>query len=243
MNRELDNFIEFIKEEKHVSLNTELSYQRDLRKLCKYASEHGITDVSGLNETNLTSFILNMEEQGFSAATISRTIASVKAFVAYLLKEGRLLEDISAVLKAPQVKKKEHRNLSAEEMFLLLEQPDCGTAKGIRDKAMLELLYSTGIRVTRLIELKTTDVNLKLGYVKCNSQTFMIGREAQRSMAKYLEEARGYFVKSQQSDLLFFNCSGAPMSRQGFWKMLKNYAKKAGIKSEITPHTIRNSMK
>jgi len=243
MNRELDSFIEFIKKEKQISLNTELSYRRDLLKLCKYGAEHGIRDVSQLKKTNLTSFILNMEEQGFSPATISRTIASVKSFVAYLLKSGKISEDISVVLKAPKVEKKKQKYLSAEDMFLLLEQPDVKTSKGIRDKAMLELLYSTGIRVTQLIDLNVDDVNLKLGYVKCNNQTISIGREAQKCLAKYITDARGYFVKSEESELLFFNCSGSAMSRQGFWKMLKGYAKQAGIESEITPHTIRNSMR
>lgn len=243
MNHELDGFIEFIKKEKQISLNTELSYRRDLLKLCKYEAEHGVNDVSQLKKTNLTSFILNMEEQGFSPATISRTIASVKSFVAYLVKTGKLSEDISVVLKAPKVEKKKQQSLSSEEMFLLLDQPDTNTSKGIRDKAMLELLYSTGIRVSQITELKLEDVNLKLGYVQCNNQTLSMGREAQKSLAKYITDARGYFVKAHTSNLLFFNCSGASMSRQGFWKMLKGYAKKAGIESEITPHTIRNSMR
>ena len=243
MNRELDGFIEFIKTEKQVSLNTELSYRRDLLKLCKYGAEHGIDNVSQLKQTNLTSFILYMEEQGFSPATISRTIASVKAFVTYLVKKGKLSEDISVTLKAPKVVKKKQQYLSSEEMFSLLEQPDCETSKGMRDKAMLELLYSTGIRVTQLIDLKVDDVNLKLGYIKCDNQLLPIGREAQKFLAKYITDARMDFPNAKQSDLLFFNCSGAMMSRQGFWKMLKGYAKKAGIESEITPHTIRNSMR
>ena len=243
MERELDNFIYYIKNEKHMSVNTEMSYRRDLLKLCKYEAEHGVHNVGQITATNLTSFILDMEGKGFSPATISRTIASVRAFIVWLYRDKKIDEDVSVVLKAPKVEKKKQTTLSSEEMFLLLDQPDETTYKGMRDKAMLELLYATGLRVTQLIELCMEDLNLKLGYVKCNQQTIQIGREAQRSLAKYVTEARNVFVKTGDSPLVFFNCSGTEMSRQGFWKMLKGYAKQAGINSEITPHTIRNSMK
>lgn len=243
MEHELEKFIDYIKNEKHMSVNTELSYRRDLKKLCQFEKEHGVDSIEQITSTNLTSFILHLEQQGFSPATISRTIASVKSFVAYLLKENKISEDVSIVLKAPKVEKKQHKPLSSEELFLLLEQPDENTKKGIRDKAMLELLYSTGIRVTQLVSLHVDDINLKLGYVKCEGRSIQMGREAQRTLAKYMTEARSAFVKTEDKSLLFFNCSGSDMSRQGFWKMLKGYAKQAEIESEITPHTIRSSLK
>lgn len=243
MEQELDDFIEFIRNEKHMSVNTEMSYRRDLLKLCKYEAEHGVFDVKQITQTNLTSFILFLEEKGFSPATISRTIASVKAFISYLAVNKKIDGNITLTMKAPKIEKKKQHTLSFDEIFKLLEQPDESTFKGMRDKAMLELLYATGIRVTQLISLEMDDINLKLGYIKCNQQTIQISREAQRSLAKYITEARSVFVKNNDSCLVFFNCSGTGMSRQGFWKMLKNYAKQAGIESEITPHSIRNSMK
>ncbi len=243
MEHELEKFIEYITNEKRMSVNTALSYKRDLKKLCKYESEHGVDSVEQITSTNLTSFILYMEQQGFSPATISRTVASVKSFVAYLVNEKKLNEDISVVLKAPKVEKKKHTPLTSEEVFRLLYQPDINKDKGIRDKAMLELLYCTGIRVTQLISLKVEDINLKLGYVKCDQQNIQIGREAQMALAKYITEARSSFVKNGDKSLLFYNCSGSEMSRQGFWKMLKGYAKQAGIESEITPYTVRSSLK
>lgn len=243
MERQLDEFINYIREVKHASVNTEMSYRRDLRKLCRFEREHGVNDVSQITATNLTTFLLEMEAQGFSPATISRTVASVKSFVSFLVMNRRLGEDVASRLKAPRVIKRETKTLSQEEMFLLLDQPDLTTSKGIRDKAMLELLYSGGLRVTQLIGLKLDDVNLKHGYVTCESGTVPIGREAQKALLKYVDEARATFVKGPEDTLLFYNCSGTEMSRQGFWKMLKGYAKRAGIESDITPHVIRSSMR
>lgn len=243
MEHELEKFIEYIKNEKHMSVNTELSYRRDLKKLCQFLHSHGIDTVTRISSTNLTSFILDMEQKGFSPATISRTIAAVKSFVAYLVKEGRIGENVSVVLKAPKVEKKQHTPLSEDEMYLLLTQPDENTSKGIRDKAMLELLYDSKIRVTQLVALKISDVNLKVGYIMCDEKSLSLGKEAQKSLSRYINEARKSFVKTHDDMQLFYNCSGSVMSRQGFWKMLKGYAKQAGIQSEITPYTIRNLSK
>lgn len=205
----------------------------------------GITEVSEITVTHLHSYILYLEKNNFAAATISRNIASIKAFYHYLFKEGKVSEDISEVLKPPKIEKKIPEILSEEQVNRLLEQPGTGSPKEIRDKAMLELLYATGIRVTELISLKVTDVNLKLGFIVCRDnnkeRVVPFGRKAKNALLRYLESARRDMIENEEEDTLFVNYSGQPMSRQGFWKLIKYYAKKAGIEEDITPHTLRHS--
>lgn len=205
----------------------------------------GITKVSEITVTHLHSYILYLEKNNFAAATISRNIASIKAFYHYLFKEGKVSEDISEALKPPKIEKKIPEILSEEQVNRLLEQPGMGSPKEIRDKAMLELLYATGIRVTELISLKVTDVNLKLGFIVCRDnnkeRVVPFGKEAKNALLRYLESARRDMIENEEEDTLFVNYSGQPMSRQGFWKLIKYYAKKAGIEEDITPHTLRHS--
>jgi integrase/recombinase XerD len=184
-------------------------------------------------------------ENHFAAATISRNVASIKAFVHYLCKEGIIEENIAEGLKAPKIEKKMPEILTPEEVIWLLEQPKGDTPKELRDKAMLELLYATGIRVTELITLKVSDVNMQMGYIICRDgskeRVIPFGAAAKKAMTNYLEKAREVMLFDLKSDILFVNCSGQPMSRQGFWKLIKYYAKKAGITADITPHTLRHS--
>ena len=184
--------------------------------------------------------MLYLEQEGFAAASVSRMIASLKAFFRYLAKNG-LTGDYAEALKAPKVEKKKKEQLSADELFRLLDQPSKDTGKGIRDRAMMELLYATGIRVSDLIALQVSDLNLKLGCVTCRQQTISFGRETQMALARYLSAARHSFIKGMDSELLFLNCSGGTMSRQGFWKLMKGYAKAAGIQTDITTNMIRKT--
>lgn len=242
MEREVEKFLVYLEETKKKSENTRVSYQRDLNKLIRHLREKNIVKVEQISVTHLESFILHMEQQGFAAATISRMIASIKAFYRYLVKQGVVQEDCAENLKGPRVEKKEKKEeLSSDEVFRLLEQPAKDTYKGIRDRAMLELLYATGIRVSDLINLKMSDINQKIGCVTCRQQTFDYGRETQRALAKYISKARKSIMKKGESDVLFVNCSGTVMSRQGFWKILKAYAKEAGITTDITTSMIRKN--
>lgn len=245
MEREIDEFITFLHVVKKTTLNTELSYRRDLLKLQKYLQMQGIQSTKDITTTVLNSYILDLEKHGFAVATISRNIASIKAFMQYLIRKGKGSESVLQVLKSPKVEKKAPEILTKEEMFCLLEQPDLKTNKGIRDRAMLELLYATGVRVTELVSLKVSDVNLKLDYITCRDiereRSIPLGREACLALERYLKAVRPAMCKGNNKDLLFFNCSGSAMSRQGFWKLVKHYAKRAGIMSDITPHTIRHS--
>lgn len=245
MEKEICAFISYLHNVKKTSANTEMSYKRDLEKVRHFMEEQGIADVCKITVTNLNSYILNLERNNFKAATVSRNIASIKAFYHYLFKEGIVKEDISEVLKAPKIEKKIPEILSMEEVVRLLEQPKGDTPKEIRDKAMLELLYATGIRVTELISLKVTDVNLQMGFIICRDtdkeRVIPFGTEAKNALIRYLDGTRDEMIDAPDSEILFANCSGQSMSRQGFWKLIKYYAKKAGITDDITPHTLRHS--
>ena len=245
MEREIMNFISYLHNIKKTSNNTELSYKRDLGKMRQYLEENGISGLNDITEEVLDSYIVYLEENQFAAATISRNIASIKAFFHYLAKEAVIEKYISVGLKAPKIEKKMPEILTPEEVIWLLEQPKGDTPKEIRDKAMLELLYATGIRVTELITLKVSDVNMQMGFIICRDgsreRVIPFGAAAKKAMTNYLEKARNVMLFDLQSDILFVNCSGQPMSRQGFWKLIKYYAKKAGIMADITPHTLRHS--
>lgn len=242
---QIQSFILYLHNVKHTSENTELSYHRDLNKVKAYLEEQGITDIKKVTSTTLNSYVLYMEKNKFSAATISRSIASLKAFYHYLYREGSVTEDAAEQLHAPRIEKKMPAILSMDEVVRLLEQPSGDSPKEIRDKAMLELLYATGIRVTELITLKKSDVNLQLGYIICRDaskeRVIPFGNAAKDALIRYLNESRAVLIHDPDSEYLFANCSGKPMSRQGFWKLIKSYAKKAGIVEDITPHTLRHS--
>ena len=245
MDEEIRLFTGYLEEIKKLSCNTVMSYHGDLTKMAVYMKEQGITSTADIRGTTLNAYVLHMEKNGMSAATISRYIASMKAFFEYLVRERILDEDPSFFLKPPKVEKKLPGILTVEEMEHLLEQPLGNNPKGMRDKAMLELLYATGMRVTELITLKVTDLNQRLSYVICRDgekeRVIPYGPKAQAALETYLKDAREELLKGTISDLLFVNCSGNLMSRQGFWKLIKQYAAKAGIETDITPHTIRHS--
>ena len=245
MENEINAFMIYLHNIKKTSENTVMSYRRDLVKVKNYLEEQGIEDVRKITSTNLNSYILYLEKNKFSAATISRNIASLKAFYHYMCKEGMVAEDVAETLHAPKIEKKMPEILSTDEVVRLLEQPSGDSPKEIRDKAMLELLYATGIRVTELITLKLSDVNLQMGYIVCKDsgkeRVIPFGNEAKSALIRYLEGTRASMISDADSEYLFANCSGQPMSRQGFWKLIKYYATKAGIVADITPHTLRHS--
>lgn len=245
MEKEITTFITYLHNVKGTSKNTEMSYKRDLDKVRHFMAERGICEVSAVSSQDLGDYVKYLEDNKFAAATVSRNIASLKAFYHYMLQVGCVAEDLSEQLKAPKIEKKVPEIMSPEEVIRLLEQPTGDTPKEIRDKAMLELLYATGIRVTELITLRISDVNMQLGVILCRDRTkeriIPFGAAARNALARYLEGTRDAMLENKTSDVLFANCSGQPMSRQGFWKLIKYYAKKAGIKADITPHTLRHS--
>ena len=245
MEQELQSFMIYLHDVKKTSANTEISYQRDLRKLEQYLEQQGVDRADQMTATNLNSYILYMEKNGFAPSTVSRSIASIKAFSHYLLVQGVLKEDISQTLKSPRIEKKMPEILSIEEIDRLLAQPSGKNPKDVRDRAMLELLYATGIRVSELIELDVDDLNLYAGVLHCASK----GKErviplypaAIRALEEYLRNVRPQLINEPDETALFVNMSGDRMSRQGFWKLIKYYQEKAGIQKDITPHTLRHS--
>lgn len=241
----IDGFMVYLRDVRKISENTEASYRRDLMKVKRYMEEQGIRDVKKIKATNLNSYILYLEKKKFSTATISRNVASLKAFYHYLCREGIVGENAAEMLRAPKIEKKMPGVLSMDEVTRLMEQPSGDNPKEIRDKAMLELLYATGIRVTELITLKTGDVNLQMGYVICRDgvkeRIVPFGNAAKQALMRYLGEVREEMISDEGGEQLFVNCSGRAMSRQGFWKLVKFYARKADITMDITPHTLRHS--
>lgn len=241
----INDFIEYMHNEKNISGNTELSYRRDLKKMTAYFEKKGIRNVDEVTEADLKGYMSNLENGSFAVSTISRNIASIRAFFHYLFKTGMVHEDPSENLKAPKVKKKTPEILTVQEVDRLLRQPNPETSKGIRDKAMLELLYATGMRVSELLGLQVEDINLSLGYVVCHDggreRVIPIGNVSRDVVAEYMTRVRTVFVKDNREKALFTNCTGKTMSRQGFWKILKGYADAAGINRDITPHTLRHS--
>ena len=235
----------YLRDVRKTSRNTEISYQRDLMQLAAYLEDKGITEVAKVTRTSLNSYILFWEKEGKATTTISRELASIKAFFSYLFREGMIRRDPAELLKAPKIEKKTPVILSVNEVNALLEQPGTASAKEIRDKAMLELLYATGIRVSELIGLGLKDLNMQVGYITCRDgqkeRMVPFGKNAKQAMAVYLERGRKELLKGNESEWLFTNCSGKAMSRQGFWKIIKYYGEKAGIEADITPHTLRHS--
>ncbi len=244
MEQEIQEFIEYLHNTKNTSLNTEVSYQRDLTKMAAFLEMRDITAAADVREFDLLGYVDYMEKENFASSTISRSVASMRAFFQYLFSRRKIQQSPAENLKSPKVEKRLPEILSIQEVDNLLKQPDLNTPKGIRDKAMLELLYATGMRVSELIHLETDDVNLTFGYVVCQEnkeRIIPIGNVSKDALAVYLEKGRSVFVKDSSEKSLFTNCSGKAMSRQGFWKMLKGYADEAGISRDITPHTLRHS--
>ncbi len=245
MTLDIQGFLTHLREVKKTSENTTLSYERDLRKLQRYLNDIKIRGIEAVTKEELEAYLRTMKEAGRKPSTISRNTASIKAYFAYLTKNGFLTVNVASKLKAPKVEKKIPGILTTEEINRLLDEPDPDTPKGLRDRAMLELLYATGIRVTELITLKLSNINRGMDYIVCSDahkeRIIPFGNVAGRALDAYMDNGRPKFVADEENDLLFTNCYGRAMSRQGFWKLIKYYGGRAGISADITPHTMRHS--
>ena len=242
---EVDRFEQYLREVKQASENTVQSYRRDLMQMITYLEEKEIREAAKVTKTSLHGYILHMEEQGKAATTISRMMAAIKAFFNYECMQARIRRNPAESLHAPKVEKKAPVILSVDQVSALLAQPSGQTPKEIRDKAMLALLYATGIRVSELIGIQMEDINMNIGFLVCRDgereRTIPFGRSAKVALEEYLEHARNELLRGKGSDYFFVNCTGGAMSRQGFWKIIKYYGEKAGIEEDITPHTLRHS--
>ncbi len=231
---------------KMASANTVSSYLRDIRQFSEWLQRSMDTDLLSVNELNISDYLSYLRDCGRSGATISRTLASIKNFFLYLVSTGFLESTpIHTDIHVDRGEKKLPQILTGKEVELLLAQPVCVDAKGFRDKAMLEVMYATGIRVTELIDLNVDDINLELGTVKCSSakksRSIPLYPAALRALSVYMKDVRLSMVSDPEEEALFVNVGGSRMSRQGFWKILKYYQVKAGIEKDITPHMLRHS--
>lgn len=244
MYKKIAQYINYMKQQGS-SPNTAASYGRDLKKMASYLVAQGIEDCRLVSEAHLRAYQRHLEEEKKSPATVARSLAAIKAFFRFLVCQGEIVQNPAINIKAPRVEKRLPSILTKEEVVKLLKQPDGKSEKSIRDRAMLELLYATGIRVSELIQLQLADVNLSMDYLLCRQngreRVIPIGKNAKQSLQVYLETARLALVTDPACGLLFTNLSGHQMSRQGFWKIIKQYGHDAGIQKEITPHTLRHS--
>ena len=241
----IELFESFLKNEKKASANTLSSYMRDIRQFAEYLDSQGDASIISAGDEDLADYIEHLRDTGKSVSTVSRNIASLKNLYSYLTI-NRFIERNPATKLVPEKStQKLPQILSSKEVDLLLAQPECIDSKGYRDRAMLELLYATGIRVTELIELNLDDVNLSDGVIRCRSRdkerVIPMYPKAIKALQDYLELVRPQMIALPDEEALFVNVNGERMSRQGFWKLIKHYQKKAKIEKEITPHTLRHS--
>jgi integrase/recombinase XerD len=246
MNELITQFIHYLTVERGLAKNTLESYQRDLHAYCAYLQHEGLTELNETNRMHIMGYLLHLQEQGRATATLSRNLASIRAFYQFLLREKFIDKDPSVNLESPKIEKKLPQVLSIGEVETLLNGPDTRLPSGMRDKAMLELLYATGIRVSELVSLNLSDINLNMGFIKCfgkgsKERIVPLGRLAIENVSRYLERGRPLLKKRGQEEALFLNHHGRRLSRQGFWKIIKKYAELANSHKEITPHTLRHS--
>ena len=241
----IEIFEKYLREEKKSSANTLSSYLRDIRQFGAYLELRTDTDIVSATEDELSEYINWLKGQGKSVATVSRCIASLKCLYAFLTIRQIIAENPSTKLVPDKGEHKLPQILTSQEVDLLLEQPECIDAKGYRDKAMLELLYATGIRVTELINLDITDINLSAGVIRCRTRDkerlIPMYAKAVKALSDSVTLVRPQMIALPDEPSLFVNVNGERMSRQGFWKLIKYYQKKANIEKDITPHTLRHS--
>jgi len=242
----ITEFLNYLSVERGLADNTLSSYKRDLVRFFEYLKSRHIDSIQKVSRQTINSFMLAEKDRGLSANSISRALACIKSFLKFLLMENKIKEDVTSVIESPKLWKKLPSTLSVSEVDLLLKAPNVRDIIGARDKASLELMYATGMRVSELINLKMNDVNMDMAFVKClgkggKERIIPFGRKAKESIVRYLSKARPLFLKKKVSNFLFLTRLGKFMSRQSFWKTIKKYAHLSGIKKEITPHSLRHS--
>lgn len=249
MDKHIDEFIQYLTKEKKMAKNSLEAYKRDIMEFVASIGEKQISDLTEVSNTEIVAFLLKLKNEGKSAATVNRKVASLRAFYNFMAENGGITVNPTLNIKSPKIERKSIEYLTIEEVEKLLKQPD-KTAKGIRDKAILELLYATGIRVTELIELNLEDVNLRMGFITCTGEhgkarIIPLGRPARAALEEYLYEIRTKNEGDEKADktekALFLNYAGSRFTRQGLWKLLKDYARLADLETKLNPQTLRNS--
>jgi len=242
----VNEFINYLAVERGLAQNTLESYGRDLRQFQTFLQSGQLDFIKDSNRNTIINYLSNLQSKGRAVSTISRNLAAIKSFYQYLVRERYLEKDPAAHLESPKLEKKLPKILSITEVEELLKQPNTFFPAGLRDKAMLELLYATGIRVSELIALNISDVNLDMGYIKCfgkgsKERIVPLGSIAAKCVQEYIQRGRQKLVRTYEEASLFVNHHGNRLTRQGFWKIIKKYASEASINKDITPHTLRHS--
>ena len=242
----LDQFLNYLVVEKGLSLNTLESYSRDLNKYLDFLSEKGIKDISTTSDVTIISFITALKKNRLSNRSIARNVTSIKMFYKFLSENHYITKNPALIIETAKGETKLPQVLSIAEVELLLQKPDRNTVRGLRDAALLELLYATGLRVSELISLPVNNLNLEAGYLiaygKGSKERLVpLGEVAQNAIREYLKKARHALLGNSQSHYLFLTRNGKPFTRQGFWKLIKKYTLAAGIQKNISPHTLRHS--
>ncbi|WP_080845367.1 site-specific tyrosine recombinase XerD [Cytobacillus gottheilii] len=248
MEDQLKDFVHYLVVEKGLAQNTIVSYERDLKFYIRFLREdEKAASWHDVQRAQIIQFLGSLKKEGKSSKTLARHIASIRAFHQFLLRERVAEHDPSVHIESPQQEKSLPKVLNMADVETLLDSPKSNNHYGLRDKAMLELLYATGIRVSELIGLNQEDVHLTMGFVRCigkgnKERIIPLGRTAAKALDDYLQKGRPVFVsKKHRDDALFLNHHGKRLSRQGFWKILKGLAREAGIQKDLTPHTLRHS--
>lgn len=242
----VDKFINYLAVDRGLAHNTLEAYGRDLKQYQTFLNQRNLSDISKSCQNTILEYLENLKEEGKAVSTISRNIAALKAFFQYMVREKYIVTDPAEKVDAPKMEKRLPKTLTVSEVEELLKQPDSRTVAGMRDKAMLELLYATGIRVSELIALNVSDANLDMGLLKCygkygKERLVPLGSLAVKAVHEFLQRSRIKVIRSYEEEALFLNHHGRRLTRQGFWKIIKKYAMQANIHKEITPHILRHS--
>ena len=244
MEKQITLFLEFLQDDKKLSENTLQSYKRDIKQYESYIQKTNQNYLK-VEEENIRDYLKYLQEIGKKSSTVSRNLASIRSFYQFLIRIKEINNDPTVNIQSPKVAKRVPSILTSKEVELLLEQPQDVDLKGIRDKAMLEFAYATGMRVTEIISLNIDDVNLEEGYVICRSgskqRNIPLGSLSLKALKEYMEESRPYLIRDESITALFVNVNGKRLTRQGFWKIVKYYKEQAHITKDITPHVLRHS--
>lgn len=246
MHHLIDEYLNFMAVEKGASRNTIDGYSRDLNRYAVFIEERGVVEISGIETEDVIAYLASLHGEGLAANSVNRALAAIRGLYRYLLREKKVDHTPMAHIVLAKVWTRLPDVLSREEMALLLAQPGAETPADIRDSAMLELVYATGIRVSELIGLTVNSINWQVGYLVAmgkgeKERIVPVGQTAYERVKRYQEGARPLLLKGRESELLFLNRSGKGLTRQGFWKIVKKYAAKAGLDKAIHPHTFRHS--
>jgi integrase/recombinase XerD len=244
MEKNIIKFLEFIEKDKKLSSNTLESYQRDIYQFKDYIDENKI-DYIKIEGSQIVEYLDYLAKINKKPSTISRHLASIRLFYQYLLRDKNVKEDPTKGIQSPKIEKKAPSVLSSQEVSLLLEQPSGEDLKSLRDKAMLEVAYATGMRVTEIISLNIENVDLNAGSVTCKNENkqriIPLGKLSLKALNEYITKARPNLIRDEKEQALFVNINGRRLTRQGFWKIIKFYKEQAHISKDITPHVLRHS--